>query len=480
MKWPSQVILQFLSTLPTRQRGRLIISIPMACLFTVLAAFAWLKIRLIEDDVQIQQAQNVQIETKQLLTALLNAEVAMQGFGLTQRAEFLQAYDQAIASIDDTLSDLNPLIQDNAEQVARLSKIRGLVNQSLALMQQKITDQDGVKAIDEQRDGQQKLVVSVAVLYDWLEEGKATFDTTYAQIDQFAQAEERSLEDRKQHQEAYRRLTWMTLWLLAFIGTGGCFLAMHLFHQLEGELAAQQVNLQQANQHLEHMCNHLQRFTADASHELRAPLAAILSNAQVALVEFDEEPSESRGRVEKIVELTKSMSTLVSNLLFLSRQEVTFKNEIFRPVDLIDLLQQLLEEWKFQIDPQSHHVQFQLPDHAVIVEADPNLLKQGIANLLSNAYRYTNPGGTIQVRLWSQVNQAVIEVRDDGIGIPESDLPHIFERFYRVDKSRNRERGGFGLGLAIAHHIVQVHGGNITVESAIGQGSTFRVSLPLA
>jgi signal transduction histidine kinase len=462
--------------LPVRQRGRLIIAIPITCLFTALAAFAWLKTSLVEDDIQIQQAQNVQIETKQLLTAVLNAEAAMQGYGLTQRPEFLQDYQEALAAIEDTLADLDPLIQDNPQQVTRLAEIRLLIDQSLAAMQQKLTLQPDLKKVN----GSPELVIPIARLYNWLEQGKATFDQTYTQIDLFAQAEDRSLEDRKQHQDLYRQLTWATLCLSALIGTGGGLLALALFHQLERELAAQQVNLQQSNQQLEQACEQLQRFTANASHELRAPLAAMLSNAQVALVEFEDEPEISRQRLNKIVELTKSMSTLVSNLLFLSRQDGTLKNEVFRSTELVDLLHSLTEAWETQATPQSIDLKLQLPAPPIVVNADPDLLRQAILNLLHNAYRYSKAEGTVELRLSTQAERAVIEVIDCGIGIPETDLQHIFERFYRVDKSRNRAKGGFGLGLAIVQQIVQAHGGTITATSAIDCGSTFRISLPLS
>jgi two-component system, OmpR family, manganese sensing sensor histidine kinase len=222
----------------------------------------------------------------------------------------------------------------------------------------------------------------------------------------------------------------------------------------------------------------LQRFTADASHELRAPLAAILSNAQVGLLE-PENSSEQGFRLEKIVEVAKSMSVLIGNLLFLSRHEGAFDPANLKQVDLVELLRSLIEDATAQANLQSLTFKSDLPGQPVLLRADPDLLKQAITNLLSNALKYTPAGGTVQLRLTTSSHRAFIQVEDDGIGIPETDLPHIFERFYRVDTVRSRQTGGFGLGLAIAQQIVEAHRGKITATSKVEQGSTFQIELPL-
>jgi two-component system, OmpR family, manganese sensing sensor histidine kinase len=221
----------------------------------------------------------------------------------------------------------------------------------------------------------------------------------------------------------------------------------------------------------------LQRFTADASHELRTPVATVLSNAQVALMP-PEDPLEQRFRLQKIAETAKSMSTLINNLLFLSRHDGSLAETISKPVNLNELLRSLAQEWTVQAPTQSLNFSAQLPEQPVMLKADANLLKQAVINLLSNAFKYTPAGGKVELRLLIQSHRAVIQVKDNGVGIPPTDLPHIFDRFYRVDTVRSRQTGGFGLGLAIAQQIVQGYGGQITVESILGQGSTFQINLP--
>lgn len=222
----------------------------------------------------------------------------------------------------------------------------------------------------------------------------------------------------------------------------------------------------------------LQRFTSDASHELRAPLAAVLSNAQVGLLSPVDAGKPKHSRLEKIVETTKSMNTLVNNLLFLARQAGRLDPTTIQPIHLNVLLQEAIATPAIHTASQPITLHLELPEEAITVRGNPDLLQQAIANLLSNACKYTLPGGTVWLRLIGQYHRTLIQVEDTGIGIPASDLPHIFDRFYRVNLERTRETGGTGLGLAIAQQIVEAHGGRLTAASQVGRGSLFQIELP--
>ncbi len=217
------------------------------------------------------------------------------------------------------------------------------------------------------------------------------------------------------------------------------------------------------------------RFLADVSHELRTPLTIIRGQAQLMqrTGQFD---AEAVADIEKEAE---RLSRLVEDLLFLARAEAGALPLHYEDVDLDALLLEVLRQGqRLAAGKQQNLVLEHL--EPLPVRGDPDRLTQAILNLLSNAVQYTPAGGTIRVGLRREGDHAALWVSDTGPGIPPEDLPHVFERFYRADRSRTRRgSSGFGLGLSIVRWIIEAHGGHVAVASKVGQGTTFTLYIPL-
>jgi heavy metal sensor kinase len=231
---------------------------------------------------------------------------------------------------------------------------------------------------------------------------------------------------------------------------------------------------------LETSFEQMRRFTADASHELRTPLTAIRSVGEGALRGRDVNPA-GRDVIGSMLEEVERLTTLVDALLTLSRAEGGHISLRLESVALLDLAREVASHLSVLAEDKQQQIDLRSDDGLAPVEADRAVLREAFINLLDNAIKYSPEGARISVRLHGDAGRAAcVDISDQGPGIPPEHRERIFERFYRIDKARSREMGGAGLGLAIAKWAIDVHGGSIQVDSRPGEGSTFRVTLPLS
>lgn len=216
-------------------------------------------------------------------------------------------------------------------------------------------------------------------------------------------------------------------------------------------------------------------FIANASHELRTPITIIKGFAETLQDLPKISPTMLAEITEKIVRNCQRMDTLVKNLLTLSDIENVPETR-FQSCDVIALAENC-QYLILTLAPDAR-VDIEKADDHILVEADPDLLELCIMNLLENGIKYSKPPIHLTISLEQTENDVIINIQDRGIGIPEDSIPHLFERFYTVDKARSRQLGGAGLGLSIVHTIIEKHEGLITVYSKVGEGTTFTITLP--
>ncbi|MBK7127103.1 MAG: HAMP domain-containing histidine kinase [Dehalococcoidia bacterium] len=217
------------------------------------------------------------------------------------------------------------------------------------------------------------------------------------------------------------------------------------------------------------------RFVSDASHELRTPLAIARANTSL-LLEDPEATVESRlDQAEAVASELEHLGVLVADLTTLARADEGRGNLLLAPMDLGALADEVVRDMSALADVRGTRLESTISPSSM--QGDTVRLRQLLMILVDNALKYAAPGGIVRVRCQPQGGHVELEVSDDGAGISEADQKHIFDRFYRSDSERTRSKGGTGLGLAIGKWIVEAHGGRITVESAPGKGTTFRVRL---
>ena len=245
----------------------------------------------------------------------------------------------------------------------------------------------------------------------------------------------------------------------------------------EGEVAALAQAFNSMAADLEHAEQLRRNLVADVAHELRTPLSNIQGYLEAIR---DRVMKPDAATIRSLNEEAALLSRLVDELQELSLAEAGELKLVYQAEDIAKLVKQAVTPWQPQVTATEISLSLDLPDNLPLVNIDWQRVNQVLHNLLENAVAHTRKGGTINVAAAKQGDWVEISVSDTGEGIPAEDLPHIFERFYRVDKSRARATGGSGLGLTIAKRLVEAHGGKITVQSKLGKGSRFSFTLPIA
>lgn len=219
------------------------------------------------------------------------------------------------------------------------------------------------------------------------------------------------------------------------------------------------------------------RFTSDASHELRTPLSIIEAELEMGLRDKSTTIEEFRRIAKSVLDETKNLTKLTSDLLTIARFSEQTKNRKIETVDIYDLVLRTAKKMRTLADKKNIKLSFESRIN-LYVRGDKDALERLFTNILSNAINYTPDGGAIDIFVEQYKGIVLTAIKDNGVGISEDDLPHIFDRLYRADKSRNSFVPGTGLGLSIAYEIVKQHHGRITAESKAGEGTTVRIELP--
>jgi heavy metal sensor kinase len=223
----------------------------------------------------------------------------------------------------------------------------------------------------------------------------------------------------------------------------------------------------------------ISQFTADASHELRTPVAVMRTRAELSLRKA-RSADEYRDVIAEVLAELEKTSGLIEQLMFLARADSGAETPHFAATNVTDVLREACHQGSALAEAKQIAFEEKISTDSLWIQGDASSLRRLFLILIDNAVKYTPASGQVEVSLHRNNGYAVAEVRDTGIGIAETDLPNVFERFYRADKARTRELGGVGLGLSIGRWIAEVHAGTIEVHSSPGHGSTFQIRLPIA
>jgi len=421
--------------------------------------------RLITNYRQVGYTDEAMLDVATLLSTLEDAEAGERGYLLTGNETYLRPYRLATERIPAELSRLDTLVTDPRQQ-ARLASLQRAINLNLDGLEQAIALQ---KAGDH--------LTAVRIMRTNV--GEVRLDAIRA-LGTEIQAGERVLLGQRATQSEYSsRAALATIIVPALIGAALLGLVFYLSRrnlQLERSAAegvsAERERLKQADRHKD-------EFLAFLAHELRGPLAPLRTAVEILKRAGADE--SVRLQVQATMERQlRQLARLVADLLDLSRiarGQIELRRE---RVELARIVQQAVETCRPLVDSARHALSISVAREPLHVDADPARLTQVFSNLLHNACKYTEPGGRIDLALSRDREEAVIRVRDNGIGIPANGLEGVFDLFVQLDGSAERSQGGLGVGLAVVKRLVSMHQGSVAVSSeGPGRGSEFVVRLPL-
>lgn len=246
--------------------------------------------------------------------------------------------------------------------------------------------------------------------------------------------------------------------------------------KVQDELGQLALTFNEMMDRLENSFAQMRQFSSDASHELRTPLTVLQGQNELVLSKL-RDPKEYQEVIISNLEEIKYMSKVLEDLFVLSRSD---ENQVllnYKRMDLRDLVEEVCRHAEILAEEKDISIVIAFLEQ-VKINGDEVRLRQMVWNILHNGIKYTQPGGELKVSLLEESGFALLSIQDTGIGIPEKDLPFIFDRFYRVDKARSKDEGGSGLGLSICRHIAEAHKGKIEVESKPGLGTRFKIHIP--
>jgi len=246
--------------------------------------------------------------------------------------------------------------------------------------------------------------------------------------------------------------------------------------EVQDEIGNLAITFNEMMARLQRSFDKIRQFSSDASHELRTPLTVMKGQSELSLSK-PRTQTEYQEVISSNLEEINYMSRILDDLFTLAKADENQLPMESEPVDLVGVIKEVCRSVDVLADDKNIEVKLAYLEPVGII-GDSHRLKQMVWTLLHNAVKYTPPEGTVKVTLQDLDDYAYLTIQDSGIGIPDADLPWIFDRFYRVDKARSREEGGSGLGLSICKHIVEMHHGKIEVESKMGEGTRFKIRLP--